>query len=149
MLPDLQLPSEDHYIINMYKFYFTTGLIHVIISVLMFLDLIGLSEFSYSNFEELAYIFLIYFIIFFFIPFLFLVPFLFKLIRYGRQNIWLSLPLVPWFSQFLFALLTDYSPIFLVLAYGCFILYGIIGLSAGLHGLRLMRLYDNFTLNRD
>lgn len=149
MLPVMRLPTEDLYITNMYKFYFTTGLIHVIISILMLLDLLGISEFSYSNFNEVSYIFMVYSIIFFFIPFLFMVPFLSKLIRYRRKNKWLSLPLVPWVLQVLFALLADYSSIFLVLAYFCFISYGIVGFAAGLHGLKLIKLHDELTLNRD
>jgi hypothetical protein len=149
MLPVMLLPTEDRYITSMYKFYFTTGLIHVIISVLMLLDLLGISEFSYSNFNELSYIFLVYSMIFFIIPFLFLVPFLFKLIRYSRKNKWLSFPLVPWLLQVVFALLADYSSIFLLLAYFCFITYGILGFAAGLHGLRLVKLHENLTLNRD
>ena len=133
----------------MYRFYFTTGLIQLFISILMLLDLLGLKEFDYSNFYEVSYIFLMYFIFLFFIPFLFLLPFLSRLIRYGRQNKWLSLPLVLWLSQLLFFFLMDYSFIFMATAYFCFILYGVMGFTAGIHGLRLMRLQDNLTLNRD
>lgn len=149
MVPDLHLISEDRYIINMYKFYFTTGLIHLLISVLMLLDLIGILEFSYSNFNEVSYIFMMYSIFYFFIPFLFLMPFLSKLIRYRRKNLWLSVPLLPWVSQFVFAGFIDYSQIFLGLAYVCFITYGIVGFAAGIHGLKLMKKHENLTLTRE
>lgn len=146
MLPETQLSSEDRNITFMYKFYFITGLIHSIISFFILLDLIGISDFNYSNFYEVSYIFFIFLLIYLFFPFLFLVPFLSKLIKYYRKNKWLSLPLAVFVSQFLFIGLTDYSPIFKVPAFICFIGYGIVGVAAGIHGIRQIKLHENLSL---
>lgn len=147
-LQEPHLSSEDKYIVFMYKFYFTTGLIQSIFSFFVLLDLIGISDFDYSNFYEVSYIFFIFSLIYFFFPFLFLVPFLSKLIRYGRKNKWLSLPLAVFVSQFLLIGLTDYSKVFLVPAFLCFAIYGIVGIIAGFYGMKQIKLHDKLTLNR-
>lgn len=148
MLPEVRLPTEDEYIIYLYRFYFTTGLGHTIISIFIFLDLLGLSEFDYNNFYETSYVTLVFSIVYGFIPFLFFLPFLVKLARYSRKNKWLSLPIVVWVSQFLFANLSPYSQFFIGLAVLCFVSYGLTGMAAGIHGIKKIRAYEKLTLKR-
>lgn len=148
MLPEVRLPTEDEYIIYLYRFYFTTGLGHAIISIFMFLDLLGLSEFDYANFYETSYVTLLFSMVYGFIPFLFFLPFLVKLVRYSRKNKWLSFPILVWLSQFLFASLSPYSEFFTALALMCFVVYGFTGMAAGIHGIKQMRVYQNLTLRR-
>lgn len=149
MIPALRLPPEDWYIRNMYRFYFLTGLLHFYSSSLILLDLIGLYQFDYDNFYEVSYISFIMIVVYMAIPLLFFLPFVIKLMRYARKNLWLSLPFSLWIFMFLFISLSEYQQIFRVFAFLFFISYSFVAIASGLHGIKLIKRYDDLKLNRD
>ena len=143
----MKLPSEDWYIRNLYRFYFMTGLLYLIITVLILLDLAGVHELEYDTLYGMAVFSFVYFVIYLGIPVLFFLPFIIKLIRFGRKNFWLGLPLWIWIFQFLLLILS-YSKIFAAISFLFFSLYGLLGLSAGLYGIRQIRKYESLELKK-
>lgn len=142
------LPNEDWYIRNLYRFYFVTGLLHLIISILILLDLSGIEKVDYTTLYEMAMMSFVSSVLYFSIPILFFLPFIIKLIRYGRKNFWLGFPLWVWIFQFSL-LIFSHNRFLAALAFLFFFFYGILGFLAGIHGIGQIRKYENLELNKE
>lgn len=140
---------EDWYIRNLYRFYFMTGLLHVLISLLVFLDHMGLMILDYTTLYEMTVLSFVYSLFYLSIPVLIFFSFILKLLRYTRKNFWLVLPLGVWILQFLLLYLSTTSKLVGISAFLSFFLYGCVGFGVGVKGINQIRKHENLELNRD